>query len=155
MALPGAGAYSMSKHALLAYSDTLRQEMYKWDVHVAIIEPGAFYTGNTQEQVLKKRQTEIWESLDPETQDTYGKDYLNSMYSHFITTSQTFPADLTPTIRCIRSALLSMRPRARYPTGKGEELVICLHPFLPVWLADRIMATFGLLPRHLKPAALL
>ena len=35
----------MSKHALLAYSDTLRQEMRKWDVHVAIVEPGAFRTG--------------------------------------------------------------------------------------------------------------
>ena len=45
MTLEGTGAYSMSKHALLAYSDTLRQEMRKWDVHVAIIEPGAFRTG--------------------------------------------------------------------------------------------------------------
>jgi short-subunit dehydrogenase len=37
--MEGNGAYSISKHALLAYSDTLRQEMKKWDVHVSIIEP--------------------------------------------------------------------------------------------------------------------
>ena len=43
--MEGNGAYSMSKHALLAYSDTLRQEMKKWGVHVSIIEPTGFFTG--------------------------------------------------------------------------------------------------------------
>ena len=113
------------------------------------------FAGSTQEQLLHKRQNEVWDSLDADTQATYGKEYLSSIYAHLATTTQGFPADLTPAVRCIRSALLSMRPRACYPTGKGEELVICLHPLLPVWLADRIMASFGLLPRHLKPAALL
>lgn len=35
----------MSKHALVAYSNTLRQEMVKWGVHVAVIEPSGFRTG--------------------------------------------------------------------------------------------------------------
>lgn len=153
--LEGTGAYSMSKHALLAYSDTLRQEMRKWDVHVSVVEPGAYRTASSEEHLLQKRQAEIWESLDIATQETYGKDYLASIYAHLNTASQSFQADLTPVVRCIRSGLLSMRPMARYTTGKGEELAICLHPLLPMWLADRIMATFGLLPRHIKPAALL
>lgn len=38
----------MSKHALQAYTETLRQEMAKWDVHVALIEPMSFRTGTEE-----------------------------------------------------------------------------------------------------------
>ena len=43
--MEGHGAYGVSKHALVAYSDTLRQEMKKWDVKVSIIEPTGYATG--------------------------------------------------------------------------------------------------------------
>jgi hypothetical protein len=105
--------------------------------------------------VLQRRQAEIWDTLDPATQETYGKEYIDAIYSHLQTVSANFNPDLTSAVRSIRSALLSMRPRARYTTGKGEELFVCLYPLLPVWLADTVMATLGLLPRHMKPAALL
>lgn len=52
LTMEGNGAYSMSKHALLAYSDTLRQEMKKWGVHVSIIEPTGFYTGKLENNML-------------------------------------------------------------------------------------------------------
>jgi len=44
--MEGNGAYSVSKHGLVAFSDTLRQEMKKWGVHVALVEPTGFSTGN-------------------------------------------------------------------------------------------------------------
>lgn len=43
--IEGNGAYAMSKHGLVAFSDTLRLEMRKWGVHVALIEPTGFSTG--------------------------------------------------------------------------------------------------------------
>lgn len=39
------GAYAVSKSAIEMYSDILRLEMKKWDVHVCIIEPQAYKTG--------------------------------------------------------------------------------------------------------------
>lgn len=36
------GAYSMSKHAVEAYTDSLAQEMRRFDVHVAAVEPGNY-----------------------------------------------------------------------------------------------------------------
>jgi len=36
------GAYSMSKHAIEAYTDSLASEMAKFDVHVSVIEPGNY-----------------------------------------------------------------------------------------------------------------
>jgi NAD(P)-dependent dehydrogenase (short-subunit alcohol dehydrogenase family) len=40
IAIPLMGAYSSSKHALEAISDALRLELYPFDIHVALIEPG-------------------------------------------------------------------------------------------------------------------
>ena len=36
------GTYSMSKHAIEAYTDSLATEMAKFDVHVSVIEPGNY-----------------------------------------------------------------------------------------------------------------
>jgi NAD(P)-dependent dehydrogenase (short-subunit alcohol dehydrogenase family) len=36
------GPYSMSKHAIEAYTDSLATEMAKFDVHVSVIEPGNY-----------------------------------------------------------------------------------------------------------------
>jgi len=36
------GPYSMSKHAIEAYTDSLATEMTKFDVHVSVIEPGNY-----------------------------------------------------------------------------------------------------------------
>lgn len=36
------GAYSMSKHAIEAYTDSLAAEMRRFDVHVAAVEPGNY-----------------------------------------------------------------------------------------------------------------
>ncbi|KAK6190515.1 hypothetical protein SNE40_002370 [Patella caerulea] len=152
--LEGNGAYCMSKHALVAYTDTLRQEMRKWGVQVALIEPTGFYTGNMEEHVIKSRKEEVWDTLDDATKDTYGREYLDHICSHIIDGTPRFSRDLTPVIRCMRSSLLSKRPRERYPCGAGAELLITTYPLLPVWLADRLMGAISLIPRNIKPAGL-
>ena len=40
-----AGAYSMSKHAIEAFTDSLAEELEALGVHVSIVEPGRFNTG--------------------------------------------------------------------------------------------------------------
>ncbi|ESO97671.1 hypothetical protein LOTGIDRAFT_67057, partial [Lottia gigantea] len=138
--------YSMSKHALVAYTDTLRQEMKKWGVHVSLIEPTGFYTGNMQEHSFRSRQNEVWDSLDELTKETYGREYLEHTYTHIINATPRYPRDLTPVIRCMRSSLLSKKPRERYPCGTGAEFVMTFYPLLPMWLADRFSAAISILP---------
>jgi short-subunit dehydrogenase len=48
--------YSMTKFALSAAADALRQEMAQLDcgVHIAVVEPGAFHTGFNQRMIAKK-----------------------------------------------------------------------------------------------------
>lgn len=49
------GAYSMSKHALEAYTDSLASEMERFDVHVAAVEPGN-YSSDIAKNMLERMQ---------------------------------------------------------------------------------------------------
>ncbi|XP_022307314.2 retinol dehydrogenase 7-like [Crassostrea virginica] len=153
--MEGNGAYAISKHALVAFSNTLRQEMKKWGVKVSIIEPTGFHTDNMKEYNITRRREEIWSTLESEEiKETYGRHYLDSIYNSIIKGSSRYPSDLTPVTRAIRSGLLSKRPRERYPCGSGAEFLLTLYPLLPVWMADSLSASIGIMPRDICPAAL-
>ncbi|CAC5413874.1 HSD17B2 [Mytilus coruscus] len=154
LTMEGNGAYSMSKHALLAFSDTLRQEMKKWGVHVSIIEPTGFYTENMKEHVINSRKAELWDTMDEETKVTYGQKYFDSIYESIIEGSNRYPDDLTCVIRAMRSGLLSKRPRNRYPCGTGADFIMMLYPLLPVWLADKLISLISIMPKDVRPAGL-
>ncbi|XP_063398543.1 retinol dehydrogenase 7-like [Mytilus trossulus] len=154
LTMEGNGAYSMSKHALLAFSDTLRQEMKKWGVHVSIIEPTGFYTENMKEHVINSRKAELWDTMDEETKITYGQKYFDSIYDSIIEGSNRYPDDLTCVIRAMRSGLLSKRPRNRYPCGTGADFIMMLYPLLPVWVADKLISLISIMPKDVRPAGL-
>lgn len=42
----GRSSYGMTKHAIEAFSDTLRFEVRRFGVHVSIVEPGNFIAGD-------------------------------------------------------------------------------------------------------------
>ena len=52
------GAYSMSKHAIEAYTDSLAIEMQKFDVRVSVIEPGNYNSkiGTTAVQRMREKE---------------------------------------------------------------------------------------------------
>lgn len=153
--MEGNGAYAISKHALVAFSDTLRQEMKKWGVKVSVIEPTGFSTDNMKEHNIIRRKEEIWNSVESdEIRNTYGRRYLDGIYSSIIEGSGRYPSDLTPVTRAVRSGLLSKRPRQRYPCGTGAEFLLTLYPLLPVWMADSLSASLGIMPRNIRPTAL-
>lgn len=152
MSMEGSGAYAMSKHAMVAYTNTLRLEMKKHGVGVSIVEPTGFLTGNLQEQTLSKRKEELWSSMDEEKKQFFGRKYLDALYSHVQACFQKYPREVTPVVRCIRSGLLSKRPREQYPCGTGAEAFISFYPLLPVWLADYLAYSMSILPKNLMPS---
>lgn len=153
--MEGNGAYAISKHALVAFSDTLRQEMKKWGVKVSVIEPTGFSTDNMKEHNIVRRKEEIWNSVESdEIRNTYGRRYLDGIYNSIIEGSGRYPSDLTPVTRAVRSGLLSKRPRQRYPCGTGAEFLLTLYPLLPVWMADSLSGSLGIMPRNIHPAAM-
>lgn len=154
ISMEGNGAYGMSKHGLVAFSDTLRQEMRKWNVSVSVIEPTGYSTANSEEHALRAKREEIWESMDESSKKTYGREYLDEIYNNLLSLKSKYPDDLTPVIRAMRSSLLSKRPRERYPVGAGADIVTYVYGLVPVWLADKISSAFTLMSKKAIPAEL-
>ena len=75
VATPGAAAYCISKFGVEAFSDALRNEMKHFGVTVHIIEPGAFKTNITGDQKNWQCLERLWENLDTDTRESYGKEY--------------------------------------------------------------------------------
>ena len=114
-----------------------------------------FPQDNMKEYNITRRREEIWSTIESEEiKETYGRNYLDSIYNSIIKGSSRYPSDLTPVTRAIRSGLLSKRPRERYPCGSGAEFLLTLYPLLPVWVADSLSASIGIMPRDICPAAL-
>jgi NAD(P)-dependent dehydrogenase (short-subunit alcohol dehydrogenase family) len=59
------GPYSMSKHAMEAYSDSLAREMAKLDVQVSVVEPGNYNSaiGTTLKRRMEAQGFNLEESL--------------------------------------------------------------------------------------------
>ncbi|CAG2116774.1 unnamed protein product [Medioppia subpectinata] len=64
--------YSMSKHAVIAFSDTLRREMRSFGVRVAIIEPGGFSTQVTNETLRHDKLCRTWQHTSDQVKQAYG-----------------------------------------------------------------------------------
>jgi NAD(P)-dependent dehydrogenase (short-subunit alcohol dehydrogenase family) len=109
------GPYSMSKHAMEAYTDTLAAEMAKFDVGVSIIEPGN-YDSKIVASLVKRRDKNV--SLGKVSQYKAEFDALIEGYgadrSRFKTPDEVSEA--------IMHALFSDKPKHRYMVvpDKGE-----------------------------------
>jgi NAD(P)-dependent dehydrogenase (short-subunit alcohol dehydrogenase family) len=63
LASENVAAYSMSKHALEAFTDSLAAELQSFGVHVSVIEPGAFRTSIAETALKRTRSHRAEESL--------------------------------------------------------------------------------------------
>ncbi len=111
------GLYSMSKHALEAYSDALIQSVEAFNMHVSLIEPGNFQSDigkNTIERMRKEEEgyrvnmtAEQRKQLFKEVEDGF------SAYDRYPEPSKVSEA--------IYDALFSEKPKPRYLVGGNED----------------------------------
>jgi NAD(P)-dependent dehydrogenase (short-subunit alcohol dehydrogenase family) len=113
------GPYSMSKHAMEAYSDSLAMEMARVGVKVVAIEPGN-YASKIGESALKQAQGR-------------GLDYEGSLFKEEMTSSMQRFADRDPmadpiaVARAVLDALVNEQPKPRYmvvPNQREAEVTI-------------------------------
>ena len=126
-AAPFNGPYSMTKHALEAYSDALRRELNLLDIKVIKIQPGAFKAGMTRD--------------------------INNLFSNALKSTQLFRENLSSAIdlvegvydkandpdffaRVVYKSLKAKKPKTRYSV-KPDRARMFLE-WLPAKWADRI-----------------
>ncbi|MHA2029760.1 MAG: SDR family NAD(P)-dependent oxidoreductase [Candidatus Kariarchaeaceae archaeon] len=110
------GAYSISKHAIESYSDTLAAEMEKFDVKVSVIEPGNYKSNiaisagkriqhKIPERRLSKYRNEVKEELSKPDRRPDRSQYQGP----------------EPVAEAIKHALFSENPLRRYVVVPNEE----------------------------------
>lgn len=126
-AAPFNGLYSISKHALEAYSDSLRRELIYLGIKVVKIQPGPFKTDMTKnaEQLFIEAQNE---SIHFKKQLSKGLSYLPRVYKN--------AHDPVLVARTILKALKSPNPRPSYLLKADTPRMLL--DLLPVKWADKI-----------------
>jgi NAD(P)-dependent dehydrogenase (short-subunit alcohol dehydrogenase family) len=143
LAQPMAAPYCASKHALEAISDALRLELRPWGISVSLLEPGAVKTPIWDKGL--RAGAELLRSAPAEVRTLYGAavDIATKMAVHENETGVE-PVEVA---RAVEHALLSPRPRTRYPVGRQARLLIPLSRFLPDRLKDELLLRVSGLPR--------
>lgn len=127
MALPTQPAYCASKYAVEGYSDTLRQEMYRWGVTVHIIEPGVFpQTGlyDTFQDGLRQN----WEALPTNVKAAYGERFFQRASKEIMSAindiGKKVNKDSSLVPKAMVEALTSPRPKYRYRVGVDSKFLV-------------------------------
>ncbi len=115
------GAYVISKHALEAYTDTLRDELAPLGIDVIAIEPGGFRT-KLISNLLERKGMEYVDQL----RNSPYRDMINDFVSHGLDSEGGF--DLVnrplpgPVAEKVCEALFTPSPKARYVVGSAEDV---------------------------------
>jgi len=144
MATPFLGPYAASKFAMEALTDSLRQELRPWDIHVAIVEPGSIAT-----PIWDKGQAgadEMEQKLPEEAMKLYGTavDAVRTAARQF--ESRAVPPDRVA--QAVAHALTSRRPRTRYVVGFDATIQRVLAAVVPDRMRDGLTARMLGLPRR-------
>ncbi|MDF9746887.1 SDR family oxidoreductase [Natrinema salsiterrestre] len=137
ISFPGSGAYSGSKHALEAMSDSLRAEVDEFDIDVVLIEPGPVeteFTDRVDEELPGDERTPAYESL----YELYDDAQLIGGG-----TGGPFASEPEDIADAILESATSPDPPARYPVGPLAQYGLYAR-YLPDRLRD---AVYGLARR--------
>jgi NAD(P)-dependent dehydrogenase (short-subunit alcohol dehydrogenase family) len=130
IAPPFLGDYAISKHALEAFSESLRRELMLYGIDVIIVGPGAV-------------ATPIWDKAEQMDVAAYGNtDYaavLQRFKDWFISDGRKgLPAERIGEV--ILAALTADKPKARYAVMRNKFFTWTLPNLLPKRLVDRLLA---------------
>lgn len=107
------GPYSMSKHAIEAYTDALSVEMAKFDVQVSAIEPGN-YNSKIVESLVGRM-----ESNDISFKNSLYQEEFENLISSYGADRSRFK-DPTEVADAVEKALFSANPKRRYMVVPNE-----------------------------------
>lgn len=108
------GPYSMSKHAMEAYSDALADEMKRFGVKVSLIEPGTYQSKIGASAVNRMKQRE--QNLD-------GSEFKTDMDENvdWLTTTLAQSGDPNEVAEAVMQALFGDNPKPRYLVVPNQE----------------------------------
>jgi NAD(P)-dependent dehydrogenase (short-subunit alcohol dehydrogenase family) len=122
----------MSKFALEAFTDCLRQELAPWGMHVVCIEPGAIDTAMWD----KVQQADWTVEASEHHLDLYREGYTALRAFETKNATEAVPCDVVS--RAVYHALTARKPRARYLVGRDAQLFARIAQLFPTRIVDWI-----------------
>ncbi|XP_063300833.1 17-beta-hydroxysteroid dehydrogenase type 6-like [Pelobates fuscus] len=133
------GGYTISKHAIEAFSDSLRREVQPFGVKVSIIEPGSYTTPATDVQATLQSIHDVWRRVPQSVQESYGQQYFLD-YCKFIQFRITkCNPHLNQVTDCMQHALMAVYPWTRYSAGWKSKLFYIPVSYLPTFVSDYLL----------------
>lgn len=133
VAAPLFGAYSSSKHALEAISDSMRLELYPYDIHVVLIEPGYIHTN--MNRTAAELSSNYAKGAEASPYAGIYQKFVGS-WERVRQSSRYRPEDCA---RVVLRAVRDAHPRARYAVTSRAKTGILARRFLPDAAFDRIL----------------
>jgi NAD(P)-dependent dehydrogenase (short-subunit alcohol dehydrogenase family) len=136
VALPFLSPYAASKHALEGFSDSLRREVERLGVHVAIVRPGAI-----QSSIWERGNAaadEVLASVPPEAIEVYGDAVRGARAAANQRAQEAIPAQQVADV--VEDALTADKPKTRYVVGRVGKAMVALERWLPDRVFDRLVA---------------
>ena len=133
---PFTGAYSASKFALEALTDSLRMELQPWKIHVSIVEPGFIATPLIEKSLGGEEALRA--QLPAEALDFYGS--IGQAVRDAIQREAAKAAPTSVVAKAVVHALTARRPRTRYVVGNHSSFQISLARALPDRWRDAFLA---------------
>jgi NAD(P)-dependent dehydrogenase (short-subunit alcohol dehydrogenase family) len=133
---PFTGAYSASKFALEALTDSLRMELRPWKIHVSIVEPGFIQTPITKKSLASEEALRA--ELPAEALRLYGPYVPGVRASIEREAAKAAPTEVV--VKAVAHALTARRPRTRYVVGNHSSFQISLVRALPDRWRDALIA---------------
>jgi len=126
VAQPFMAPYCGSKHALEAFTDSMREELKPWGIHVVAVEPGVIRTPIWDK--ARSQAGESREAMSPRIQQLYGKATVRLQQVLQKLPEKGIPADRVAD--AVEHAMTASRPRTRYPVGTDAKIGIRLRRLL-------------------------
>ncbi|XP_039197478.1 D-beta-hydroxybutyrate dehydrogenase, mitochondrial-like [Crotalus tigris] len=139
MARPMRSSYCISKFGVEAFSDCLRQEMYRWGVSVVAVEPSNFIaaTGILTPEGIVGEGERMWRGASEAVRADYGEADFQEKLSRMKGFAHSGLRDVSPVLDALTEALAARHPYSRYtPMEASWWLRLQAATHLPTALAD-------------------
>jgi NAD(P)-dependent dehydrogenase (short-subunit alcohol dehydrogenase family) len=137
IALPTNAAYNASKHALEAYSDSLRCEMKPWGVGVVVVEPATMRTPLAMSFADSWLQGFL--NAPADRRAPYGSAWAERIAAGTKKGLEGLAADPAVTVKAMVRALVHPDPPTRMPTGNAAHYLFKPLSHLPDKTRDRLL----------------
>ncbi|XP_054165427.1 17-beta-hydroxysteroid dehydrogenase type 6-like [Oppia nitens] len=140
---PSLAIYSMSKHAIISFSDALRRESRKWGVKVSTIEPTTYKTPMSTADYLTDQLDRLWNETTESVQQVYGQEFYSSLKGKNAKALSSYGIgeDINEVIDRMVDAVRSPDPQIRYvcaPKLWKIKLFLIIAQYFPTEFYDLI-----------------